>query len=345
MAETTAQQPINSEAKATETTKSRHRSPNYPGVGLRGAVAKIVALYKADGLAAAPKDAALRHFGYSNPHGEAGRLLSALRSFGLIEEINDRIKLTQRGVDIVVRPETDPQRMSAIRKAAFSPQVYADLLKEYGSVLPSDTTLKSELIAVRKFNPKAVDEFVRDFRDTVKFAGISEYGVVESKVKDTKDDSGEGDQAHEPPKIGDFVQWESNGILKLPVPRRVRAFSDDGEWAFLEGSDTGVPTKELTLESPLIEKTAVQPPAAPPPAPPASQPSIPQKGEPGDILKALAPKMRTYNWALSGDFSAKLELYGEAQTAEDLDALADYVEITIKALKRSLKATVPPPTQ
>jgi hypothetical protein len=30
-------------------------------------------------------------------------------------------------------------------------------------------------------------------------------------------------------------------------------------------------------------------------------------------------------------------LFGEARTEEDIDALADYVAITIKALKRSLK--------
>ncbi len=52
----------------------------------------------------------------------------------------------------------------------------------------------------------------------------------------------------------------------------------------------------------------------------------------------IAPKMRSYSWALSGDFNAKLDLLGEARTEEDIDALADYVEITIKALKRSLKA-------
>ena len=34
-----------------------------------------------------------------------------------------------------------------------------------------------------------------------------------------------------------------------------------------------------------------------------------------------------------------MDLFGEAQTEEDIDALADYVDITIKALlKRSLKA-------
>ena len=48
--------------------------------------------------------------------------------------------------------------------------------------------------------------------------------------------------------------------------------------------------------------------------------------------------MRSYSWALSGDFSAKMDLFGDAHTEEDIDALADYVEITIKALKRSLKA-------
>lgn len=51
-----------------------------------------------------------------------------------------------------------------------------------------------------------------------------------------------------------------------------------------------------------------------------------------------APKMRSYSWALSGDFNAKMELFGEAKTEEDIDALKEYVDITIKALKRSLKS-------
>lgn len=49
------------------------------------------------------------------------------------------------------------------------------------------------------------------------------------------------------------------------------------------------------------------------------------------------PKIRSYAFPLSGDFSAKLDLFGEAQSAEDLDALSDFVTITVKALKRSLR--------
>ncbi len=55
-------------------------------------------------------------------------------------------------------------------------------------------------------------------------------------------------------------------------------------------------------------------------------------------LVPKVPRMRLYSWALSGDFNAKLALFGEARTDEDIDALADYVEITIKALKRSLRS-------
>lgn len=46
---------------------------------------------------------------------------------------------------------------------------------------------------------------------------------------------------------GDYVQWESQGVLRLPTARKVTGFSDDGEWAFLEGSTTGVPVSELTV--------------------------------------------------------------------------------------------------
>jgi hypothetical protein len=165
--------------------KSRHRSPNYPGIGLRQAVAKIDAIYKEDKLAPSPKAAALKHMGYENPHGEAGRVVSALKSFGLIEEANDRFKFTQRGIDILARPDGDSQRLAALQQAAISPAIYRDLLKDYAdSGLPSDTALRSELIAVKKFNPNAVDAFIRDFRDTLEFAGISDLAMLGLDVEE-----------------------------------------------------------------------------------------------------------------------------------------------------------------
>ena len=314
--------------KAPAQQKTRQRSPNYPSVSLKTAIEKIVPWFKADGIVASPKDALVKHMGYEKFTGDAGRLLSALKGFGLLADADGRFKLTPRGVDIVAREPGDPKRQQALKDAATGPQIYRDLLKEYSAALPSDTTLSSELIAGKGFNHKYVKDFLKDFRATLAYAGISPSSVVESS------------EEHEDPKkevqIGDYVQWEVQGILQLPEPRRVRKFSEDGEWAFLDGSETGVPKQELSVMDAPPTEQLVEPPPAQPPAE--------SQRKPGDLLKqalrAVPPKMRSYSWALSGDFNAKLELFGEAQTEEDLDALADYMEITVKALKRSLKKAI-----
>ena len=307
--------------------KPRHRSPNYPAIGLRGAVGKIEALYKADGLAASPKDAALKHMGYEKFHSEAARTLSALKSFGLIEETADRLKLTQRGIEIVARSQGDPIREKAIKEAAVDPEIYQLIMDYYRPTgFPSDASLKSDLITVRKFNPTAVDGFMQDFKDTLEFAGLSDLKVFESKQSQGKN----GGQTV-PPQIGDHVQWESSGQIQFQEPKRIRALTEDGLWAFVDGSDTGLPVKELTVVSIEAIEKPVQPVLPAPLAPRQVKPEQPPSF-------FAAPKMRSYSWALSGDFSAKMDLFGDAHTEEDIDALADYVKITISALKRSFKA-------
>lgn len=306
--------------------KTRHRSPNYPNIGLRLAVAKIEALYKADGLAPSQKLAAIKHMGYERLHSDAARAVSALKSFGLIEETDERIKLSQRGIDIVVRPADDPARKSAIREAAISPDIFQELLEQYRtSGLPSDSSLKSEMIAVKKFNPAVVDGLIRDFRDTLEFAGLSDLKVLDLSSRAV-------DRPADLPmslKIGDYVQWESNGQLQFVDPRIIREFSADGKWAFVAGSATGLPTEELTKME--ATNTEIQSPHTPPPQMRSAPPQPPASTPKGS-------QMRSYSWALSGDFNAKMELFGEAATEEDIDALKDYVDITIRALKRSLKA-------
>ena len=311
--------------------KPRHRSPNYPAIGLKAAVGKIEALYKADGWAASPKLAALKHMGYDKLHSEAARTLSALKSFGLIEETVDRVKLTQRAIEIVARPHGDVRREKALKDSAVSPEIYQQVMEEYRlSGLPSDSSLKSDLITVRKFNPSAVDGFVRDFRETIDLAGLSDYRSVDQQsIKEEASN-------HPPsPQIGDFVQWESDGQIQFQEPRRLRALTEDGLWGFVDGSDTGLPIEEIkVVSSGASEKTNEHPVTVE-----AMQPVSIRPTKVGEALPySKAPKVRSYAWALSGEFSAKMDLFGDANSEEDIDALADYVEITIKALKRSLKA-------
>ena|SRR5271157_789253 len=165
--------------------KSRHRSPNYPSIGLRVAMGKIQSLFKAGGTAPLMKITALKGLGFDKDDANAARGLAALKSFGLIEEVgNDRLKLSQRGLDIVARQEGEPQRAAALRAAILGPQIYRELLTEYAaSGIPPDAALTSELIAAKKFNPNVVDDFIKDFRDTLDFAGLSDISVLESNAE------------------------------------------------------------------------------------------------------------------------------------------------------------------
>ena len=310
---------------AKKEQKPRHRSPNYPNMSLRSAVSKIDAIYKADRLAPSPKSAALRHMGYEKLHSEAARSLSALKSFGLIEETpDDRVKLTQRGVEIVVRPKGDKIREEAIRKAALGPDIYRELVAQYPSGLISDISLRSDLITIRKFNPTVVDGFIRDLKETFEFAGLSDFGVLDSQQQ-------RQDEVPPPvsPQVGDYVQWAPNGELRFPEPKRFRGLSPDGQWGFVDGQNSGLPVKELTVVKTQVLEKPVELTVLP-------LDPIKTKTE-NPLTPSFAPTMRSYSFPLSGDLSAKLELFGEARTADDLDALAEYIELTIKALKRSLK--------
>jgi hypothetical protein len=48
-------------------------------------------------------------------------------------------------------------------------------------------------------------------------------------------------------KLGDRVQWTSGGVDQFATPRKITRLSEDGEWAFVEGSDTGIPIAELVI--------------------------------------------------------------------------------------------------
>ena len=58
-------------------------------------------------------------------------------------------------------------------------------------------------------------------------------------------------------RVGDEVQWESNGQLMFVEPRHVTAVSDDGEYVYVEGSVTPLPLAEVTAIVPT--QTAVVP--------------------------------------------------------------------------------------
>jgi len=308
-----ASQNVNPEAPKAP----RHRSPNYPGISLKAAVEKITVWFKADGLVASPTDAAMKHM-----KGDYGRVISALKNFGLISEESGRIKLTQRGVDIVVRTAEDPKRKQALTEAALSPGIYRELLKEYPGGLPSDTTLQSELIAGKKFNPKFVTDFIADLRATLEFAGILPLAIVDS------DEEGEKPNENAHIRVGDYVQWESNGQIQFAEPKRIRELSDDGQWAFLEGSNTGLPINELNLiETPPTKSAAAH----------QAQPPRPRTMAEAQQMFGVVPlKAGTRQDVFSLDEGTVRIEWPEPLSAESFEDLRDWLDILKRKIGRSV---------
>ena len=236
--------------QAPELKKERQRSPNYPAVGLRDAVERVRKLFKEDGRAGAPPKIAAIHVGFKAPHGQAMSVLAALKRFGLAIEGSGRIYPTQTAIEILSLPESDSRRQAALREAALGPPIYRELVDKHRTTgLPKRDVLEAELIAYKKFNPTAVKGFVTDFLDTLQYAGIS----VEDAV-----DSHEDEVDQSPIKVGDFVQWISQGMDQFRELKKVVGFSDDGTHAFFDGEKTGAPVGELEVGK------APTPPIAPP---------------------------------------------------------------------------------
>jgi len=165
-------------------------------------------------------------------------VLAALKKFALVEDKGGRIIPTQRAMEIISLPESDPRRLKAIREAALLPSIYAELIEQYKDTgLPAEDTLSGELEVYRGFNPNGVKEFLKGFQETLEFAGLTDLSVLGSETK--------AETVQEKPEIGDFVQWEHNGILGLPTAKKLTRFSDDGKYGFVEGSLSGLPVSEI----------------------------------------------------------------------------------------------------
>ena len=225
-----------------EAPKARRRlgrSPSFPYVNLEKAIQMAQTIEEKERGHPCVPTIALQHLGLS-PKGSAGmRTLAALKSFGLYAVEGESIKLTELGNRIVNdHREYSVERDQAIKEAALSPPIYEKMWKAYKNDLPSPDSLHYTLTWEWGFNKNSVDYFVKEYKATVSFAKLDEYG---KNVTGTGEIEEEG---HEP-DVGDYVQWVSQDAYQFPKAKRLRGFSRDGAIAFVEGENTGFPRGEL----------------------------------------------------------------------------------------------------
>lgn len=219
--------------------RKKERSPAYPSVPLEDAIAKAEIIWKNDKAAPASMGVIAQHLSSSPKSSGFLQLIATLKQFGLLEEIEGanprQLKLSRRAVDIFMLEEKHPTRLEAIKAAAIAPKAHKDLWNDYPEGLASDGNVEHHLFTKRKFQIPAARELIRVFKKTMAYAGLNH-----------SDNFGGANQV-KPPEVNDLIQWTSRGVAQFTEPQRIDRVEPDGEWLFVEGSNTGIPVSEVTV--------------------------------------------------------------------------------------------------
>src|SRR3981081_2421214 len=138
---------------------ARVRSPNYPALSLPEALKSVATIHGAEQHLAAPKEVVAKHLGYTSFHGLAGRVVSAVEKYGLLEEVNgDKVKVSPLAMSILF-PATAEEKQKSINEAAFKPALFAAIKDEWQGERPSDQNLRVYLVR-KKFSSDALDRVI-----------------------------------------------------------------------------------------------------------------------------------------------------------------------------------------
>lgn len=156
-----------------------HRSPSYPVFDLKTAVEKTKVVYDNEKRSATTAEVIASHMGYSQANGPGGRAVSALRQFGLIEETGGKYRVSDTGYTLAHYDQDSDEWKAAANRAAKQPALFKELLADHPDGLPSDATLKTELLK-REFNPGVVGDVISIFRSSLSLADGNDVAYNEA---------------------------------------------------------------------------------------------------------------------------------------------------------------------
>lgn len=213
------------EKKERKPRQPGKRSPGYPMISLEEAVQKATTLWEKDKNNFIPIEAVYEHLGYKSKAGYAARVIAALKKFELIFEKQSAIKLTDEAIDLMLHSSSDENYIKTIKDLALKPTIYERILNDNNGGVPSDNTLKIQLIKNYGFNPKSVDDFINNFRKTIEFAGLSGENKEPEKEGQAKFSPKGEDKSM---SAAELVASGKKPTIEIPIPL------SDTEFAFIK---------------------------------------------------------------------------------------------------------------
>lgn len=284
------------------------RGPSYPFIDLQKAVERVeqITAKGAERTTLAP-ESFYKFWGYQPKSSGARQTMAAMNAYGLVEYVgrgrDRKVRLSDCARRIALdRTPNSETRAAALRQSALEPAAFHSLWDQFGPHLPHSDVMISWLVLEKEFNQSGAEVAVENFAATVEFAKLDQPSNSPQK-NDSQNEQGVVES--EPARVGDLVECELNGVLMFEHPVRVRAVSDDGAWAFVEGSESGVAMKNVSV----VERTRGDAPIEPPRLP-LQDSKNPRADGPLDILfdmQSLAVSGKTSDLAAFDRFLEDLQ--------------------------------------
>jgi hypothetical protein len=189
------------------------------------------------------------------------------------------------------------------------------------------------------FLPGAAAELIKKYKKTIAYAMLGEADKVgDSGSRPPQPDAPSasvladlfGKRLPGVPVLGDWVQWESGGVIQFAEPKRVTGKSEDGAWIFVEGRPTGLSISEIQVVSPPAgaQKTSEMTPNFITDTPPSNPDFKPQ----GQIQTG---EFKNYTMTLdTGDLFVR---WPSKISEEDYEGAVAWLDGLKKKMKRSIE--------
>ena len=248
--------------------RKRIRSPSYPSWPLNKAVDAVEKIYEVYRTSPVEREAAAKLIGFSTLSGPAAAALGAIRSYGLMALAGKGTSVVTKRAQTILFADDEKERLENLIEAAYSPPIFQKIRETFADldVPPRDGVIR--FLNREELSQVGVKAAARSYIGTANFIQEEKRKVSESsgitfeEGAELQSLAGDSiDKEATEARIGDFVQWESQGVRQFPEPRRVRHVAEDGDWVFVEGSKTGIKMNEVTVVE--SSKQRVAPPTLP----------------------------------------------------------------------------------
>jgi len=154
------------------------RSPRYPRISLADAIPLALKLFDGEGRSPMTEEVAVKHWGYKGVNGTSNKVLSALRKYGLLDDVKGGVKVSTDAIAIAAHRDDrfNPDYGAAVSRCAHRVELFATLGKEFG-LNASEQNLAAQLVK-RGFSQDGALKAARAYRATMELVGGGGGGYI-----------------------------------------------------------------------------------------------------------------------------------------------------------------------